>query len=402
MVKPFAPFAPIATALALALGAGVAAAGSAGAGAGLAVIGRSGDSITFKLPGGSGVTLDGRWRAAGTGRWRSVRLGRARRWRVAGLTAATGYLFELRSCRRNRCAAWSRALRESTLQPPAPVTGTAMPVTCRIFPSSNDWNKDVSQLPLDPNSDAYIASIGANGHLHPDVGSDPGYGLPYTVVGPTQPLVPITWTAYGDQSDGHAYPVPPNAPVEAGSDRHVIVVQNGTCKLYELYNARRNTQGGWNADSGAIFDLSRNALRPDGWTSADAAGLPIFAGLIRYDEIQSGHIDHALRFTVARTQRGYIHPATHFASSSSDASLPPMGLRLRLKAGYDIAGFHGAALVILKALRRYGMIVADNGSNWYISGATDPRFNDDDLNQLKSVPGSAFEVVQTGQILRRS
>jgi hypothetical protein len=273
---------------------------------------------------------------------------------------------------------------------------------CPILPEEDVLNEEIANAPPSPNSDNYVASIGLTAHLHPDFGTPPSYGIPYTVVGPAQPLAPITWTAYGDQSDGHAYPVPANAPIEAGSDRHVIVVQNGTCKLYELYNAQRNAAGGWNADSGAIFDLSRNVLRPDGWTSADAAGLPIFAGLIRYDEIQSGHIDHALRFTVARTQRGYIHPATHFASSSDDPSLPPMGLRLRLKAGYDISGFRGAALVILEALRRYGMIVADNGSNWYISGAPDRRFNDDDLNLLKSVPGSAFEVVQTGQILRRS
>jgi hypothetical protein len=272
-------------------------------------------------------------------------------------------------------------------------------VSCPVFPPDNPWNQDVSQLPVDPNSDSYIASIGGSTHLHPDFGSDPSYGIPYTVVGPNQPLVPITFTAYGDQSDPGPYPVPPNAPVEGGSDRHVLVVQNATCKLYEMYNSTRNGAG-WNADSGAVFNLASNALRPEGWTSADAAGLPIFPGLARYDEVvTAGQINHALRFTVQHSQRGYIHPATHFASSSSDPNLPPMGLRLRLKSGYDISGFHGASLVILLALRKYGMIVADNGSNWFISGATDSRWNDDDLNQLKSVPGSAFEAVQTGPIL---
>jgi hypothetical protein len=312
------------------------------------------------------------------------------------------YVFELRSCGGRRCGRWSPPWTASTrpaAQPPA--AGPPGSLGCRVFPSDNPWNQDVSQAPVDPHSDTYVASIGVSGHLHPDTGSNPDYGIPYTVVGSGQPRVPITFTAYGDQSDPGPYPIPPNATVEAGSDHHVLVVQTGACKLYELFNARRSGAG-WDADSGAVFDLNSNSLRPDGWTSADAAGLPIFPGLIRYDEVQAGHIDHALRFTVAQTQRGFIHPATHFASSSSDAALPPMGLRLRLRAGYDIAGFTGAARVILEALRRYGMVVADNGSNWYVTGASDPRWNDTDLNQLKAVPGSAFEVVQTGPILHTS
>jgi hypothetical protein len=211
--------------------------------------------------------------------------------------------------------------------------------------------------------------------------------------------VPITFKAAASDSDPGPYPVPLNAPVEPG-DRHVLTVQNGTCKLYELFDAHRRGAG-WDAGSGAIFDLNSNALRPDGWTSADAAGLPIFAGLVRYDEVQAGHIDHALRFTVARSQNGFIHPATHTASSSTNPNLPPMGLRLRLRASYDISRFTGASRVILEALRKYGMLVADQGSDWYISGSTDSRWNDEDLNQLKSVPGSAFEVVHTGPILRR-
>jgi hypothetical protein len=219
------------------------------------------------------------------------------------------------------------------------------------------------------------------------------------VVGPGQARVPIRFTDYGDESDPGPYPVPLDAPVESGGDRHVLALQTGSCRLYELYAAQRESSG-WAAGSGAAWDLGSDALRREGWTSADAAGLPIFPGLVRRDEVQAGHIDHALRFTVARTQAGYIHPATHYASSSTDPNLPPMGLRLRLKAAYDTTRFHGASLVILAALKRFGMIVADNGSNWYISGATDAGWDDADLNQLKGVPGSAFEVVQTGPIVR--
>ena len=185
-------------------------------------------------------------------------------------------------------------------------------------------------------------------------------------------------------------------------DRHVLVVQSGACKLYELYSAYPNTDGSWKAGSGAVFNLRSNKLRPNGWTSADAAGLPIFAGLIRYDEIQRGYINHAIRFTVPRTQAGFIHPATHFASSSTDPSLPPMGLRLRLKASFDISRFPRVARIILRAMKTYGLILADNGSPWYFQGATDPRWNDNALNTLKTLPGGAFEVVETGPILHSS
>jgi hypothetical protein len=271
---------------------------------------------------------------------------------------------------------------------------------CGIFPPDNPWNTDIAGYPLNPNSDAYVASInssGGNGFLHADFGSNPDYGIPYVVVPAGQALVPITFTEYGDESDPGPYPVPLSAPVEAGSDRHVLVVQPSLCRLYELYHAARGGAG-WEAGSGAIFALDSNQLRPEGWTSADAAGLPIFAGLARFDEVQSGHIDHALRFTATRTQRGYIHPATHYASSSNDPSLPPMGLRLRLKDGYDLSRFHGAARVILEALKKYGLLLADNGTGWFITGATDSRWDDQDLDQLKTVPGSAFEAVQTGAI----
>jgi hypothetical protein len=272
--------------------------------------------------------------------------------------------------------------------------------SCPILPASNPLNGAISKAPVDPNSASYIASIGASLHLHADFGSNPSYGIPYAVVGPRQPKVPIAFTEFGEESDRGPYPVPANAPVEGAGeegDRHVLVLQEGACKLYELYHARRHGAG-WEAGSGAVFNLRSNALRPEGWTSADAAGLPIFPLLARYGEVRAGRIDHALRVTVTRAQRGYIHPAIHFASSRSDPSLPPMGLRLRLKAGFSLAGYRGQALVVLRALQRYGLIVADNGSSWFITGAPDPRWKDEDLNQLKTVPGSAFEAVQSGPI----
>jgi hypothetical protein len=274
---------------------------------------------------------------------------------------------------------------------------------CPLFPANNPLNQEIAHAPVDPRSAAYIASIGLSAHLHPDFGTDPSYGIPYTVVGPRQPKVPITFDEYGEESNPGPYPIPAGAPVEGAGeagDRHVLVLQSGTCRLYELYGAQRSGLG-WRAGSGAVFDLRSNALRPEGWTSADAAGLPIFPLLARYPEVRAGQIDHALRVTVPLTQRGYIHPATHFASDSSNPDLPPMGLRLRLKASYSLAGFHGESLVILRALERYGLIVADNGSPWYITGAPDPHWNDADLEQLKRVPGSAFEAVDTGSIRHR-
>jgi hypothetical protein len=275
--------------------------------------------------------------------------------------------------------------------------------SCPIFPAGNSLNRDISRAPVDANSARYIEAIGAGGHLHADFGTNPSYGIPYAVVGARQPKVPIRFSEYGAESDPGPYPIPPAAPVEGAGeegDRHLLVLQKGSCRLYELYAARR-LAGGWEAASGAVFNLRSNALRPEGRTSADAAGLPIFPLLVRYPEVRSGQIDHALRVTVARTQRGYIHPATHFASSDSDPSLPPMGLRLRLKAGFSLSGYHGQALIVLRALKRYGLIVADNGSSWYVTGAPDPRWRDEDLDQLKRVPGAAFEAVQTGPILHR-
>ena len=294
--------------------------------------------------------------------------------------------------------------------PPKPIsvapagasTGATLLSGCQVFPRDNPWNTDISSYPVHPNSAAYVASIGGSGHLHADFGGNGEYGIPFTVVPQGAPRVPITFTAYGDESDAGPYPVPLTAPVEGGAssdgDRHVLVLEQGVCKLYELYRSFQVGQE-WNADSGAVYDLGSNKLRADYWTSADAAGLPILPGLVRYDEVAAGAVTHAIRFTVQRTQKGFIHPATHYASNRSDASLPPMGLRMRLRADFDISKFMGQSRVILEGMKKYGIILADNGSNWYLTGAADPRWNDDDLNQLKTVPGSAFEAVDTGGII---
>jgi len=265
-------------------------------------------------------------------------------------------------------------------------------------------------MPADPNSANLIASIGLNTGLHPDFGTvydGAPNGIPYVVVSATQSLVTINFTAYGDESDPGPYPVPSNAPIEGGpnssGDRHVLVIDRDHWKLYELgYAFPINNGASWNANCGAAFDLNSNALRPAGWTSADAAGLPIFPGLVRYDEaVEQGQITHALRFTVQNSRRAYVYPARHFASSKTDPNLPPMGMRVRLKASFDISGFPPEVQVILRALKKYGMMVADNGSNWYISGAPDPRWSDDHLRTLGSIKGSNFEVVQMAAIVTK-
>ncbi|MFN0028428.1 MAG: hypothetical protein ACKV2O_14800 [Acidimicrobiales bacterium] len=270
---------------------------------------------------------------------------------------------------------------------------------CPVFPADNAWNTDISAHPVRAESAGWVNAVGIR-NLHPDFGANPAYGIPFTVVGPGEPAVPVTFVDYGDESDPGPYPVPLDAPIEGGvnasGDRHVLALQQDSCRLHELFNARPDPAGGWTASSGAIFDLRSNAQRPNGWTSADAAGLPILPGLVRYDEVRRGAITHALRFTVPSTQRGFIWPATHFAGNTPTS--PPMGARFRLKASFDVSGYHGDARVILEALKKYGMIVADNGTGWYISGATDPRWNDTDIGQLKTVPGSAFEVVDTGPV----
>jgi hypothetical protein len=281
-----------------------------------------------------------------------------------------------------------------------PGPGTTL-AGCPVFPKDNDFNRDISGARVHPRSRQYIASIGSSTTLHADFGSGRygNYGIPFRVVDKSQRKIPVEFTAYGDESDRGPYPIPLNTRIEGGSDNHVLALQRGSCKLYELYRARRD-KNRWLADSGAKFDLRSNRMRPAGWTSADAAGLPILPGLARADEARRGRITHALRVTVSESQRGYIHPARHFASSSNDRSLPPMGLRLRLKAGYGLGRFSGQSLAIMKALKKYGLIVADNGSDWYISGTPDKRWNDDVLDQLKTVPGRAFEAIKTGHIHR--
>lgn len=272
---------------------------------------------------------------------------------------------------------------------------------CPVLPKSNAWNRDISKAKVHPRSARYIRSIGRGTTLHPDFGSGRygDYGIPFRVVGRKQRRIPVLFTAFGSESDPGPYPIPLDTRIEGGSDDHVIALQRGTCRLYELYRARRG-KGRWLADSGAKFDLRSNRLRPAGWTSADAAGLPILPGLARAGEASKGAIHHALRVTVSETQRGYIHPARHFASNSGDRDLPPMGLRLRLKRGYPLAGFTGQARAILVAMKRFGLIVADNGSDMYFGGAPDRRWNDDALDRLKSVPARAFEAVATGPIHR--
>ena len=273
---------------------------------------------------------------------------------------------------------------------------------CTVFPRSNAWNQRVDQLPVAGNSAQIIASIGSGTGLHADFGSGlwdgAPIGIPITVVGRRQAKTRVSFD-YADESDRGPYPIPRNVKIEGGrsstGDRHALIVDRDACRLYELY-ALYPKSGGWHAGSGAIWNLRSNRVRPAGWTSADAAGLPILPGLARYDEVKRGVIDHALRFTVQRTRRAYVFPARHFASDSTDPNLPPMGLRLRLKASFDISGYPHQAQIVLVALKRYGMLVADNGANWYITGAPDPRWSNDQLHTLGRVKGSDFEVVASG------
>lgn len=279
-----------------------------------------------------------------------------------------------------------------------------------IFPADNAWNRDVSKLKLHAKSPAWLQSVGLDKPVHPDFGtvwnSAPN-GIPFVAVSPTQAKSAVQFD-YADESDVGPYPIPSNPPIEGGpnapadADRHVLMIDAKNKKLYELYQVNPLPGGKWKAGSGAIFDLSSNKLRPTGWTSADAAGLPIFPGLARYDEIvELGKLPHALRFTVKRTQRAYILPATHFASNSTDPNLPPMGMRVRLRASFDTSSFPKLSQVLLQGLKTYGMLLADNGGDWFVSGAPDARWDDEAISTLKRVKVRDFEVVDTGPLVTR-
>jgi hypothetical protein len=264
---------------------------------------------------------------------------------------------------------------------------------CEIFPASNAWNERVDTLPVAGDSAAMIKAIGLNTGVHPDFDTSSGDGIPYNIVGSSTPRSTVTFQ-YNSESDHVGYPIPASPKIEGGSDRHLLMVDTTACRLYELFDATKSG-GTWHAGSGATWSLTSNALRPAGWTSADAAGLPIFPGLARYDQVSAGAIRHALRFTAPDSCAGYVYPARHEAGSGSCSVEPPMGLRVRLKASFDISGFAPQARVILQALKTYGMILADNGSAWYISGAYSPHWDDDGLHNLNQVKGSDFEVVDT-------
>jgi hypothetical protein len=268
---------------------------------------------------------------------------------------------------------------------------------CPVFPASSPWNQRVDQLPVDPRSAAIVGSIGLDDPVHPDFGSGRyegrPIGIPYQVVDRAAKTTRVRFE-YAGESDKGPYPIPKRPRIEGGGDRHMLLVQRGSCRLYELFAARKSGSK-WHAGSGAIFDLRSNKLRPRGWTSADAAGLPILPGLARYEEVKAGEIKHALRFTVSSTRRAFVFPARHFASGETDPDLPAMGQRLRLKASTDISRLPQQARIVATALKRYGMLVADNGSDWYISGAPDPGWDNDDLHALGRLKGSDFEVVTT-------
>lgn len=291
----------------------------------------------------------------------------------------------------------------TTLQAQPQISG------CEVFPSNNVWNTPVDTLPVDANSAQYVATIGASAPAHPDFGSgtydgEP-IGIPYATVPGTQPKVPVSFQ-YADESDPGPYPIPANVPIEGGpqstGDRHVLVIDTDNCILYEMWSSYPQPDGSWQAGSGAIFHLTSNALRPSGWTSADAAGLPIFPGLVRYDEVATGAIQHAIRFTAPQTRDTYIWPARHEASSLTGNNYPAMGQRFRLKASVNISGFSPAVQVILTALKKYGMILADNGSSWYLSGATDDRWDNDTLHEIAQLQGSDFEAVDESSLMVQS
>lgn len=277
---------------------------------------------------------------------------------------------------------------------------------CRVFPPDHIWNVPVDTLPLHPQSRQFVASIGGERPLHPDFGSRPwkgGFpGIPYTIAQPGAPKIKVSLQS--PESDPGPYVIPDYAAIEGegglpGGDRHVLVVDPSDCHLYELFAARREPRGGWSASSGAIFSLNSYSLRPAGWTSADAAGLPILPGLVRYEEVAAGEIAHALRFTAPHTRRAFVWPARHFASRLADPSFPPMGQRFRLRAGYPLDTFPPQARIILQGLKRYGMMLADNGGPWYLTGVAHPGWDDGQILSLKRVRGSDFEAVDVSGLM---
>ena len=302
----------------------------------------------------------------------------------------------------------SLLLCSTAIAPKAGAYPLATAPGCRIFPRNDHWNLRVDRLPRHPRSTEIVRRVGLDQALHADFGSGRWnggpIGIPVIAVPGDQERVPVRFR-YSDESDPGPYPIPPDAPIEGGraadGDRHVIVVDKARCRLYEMFDARPVDGGNrWRAGSGATWSLRSSRLRPRGWTSADAAGLPILPGLVRYNEVRRGEINHALRFTVEDTRRAFIYPARHFASDLTNRNLPAMGQRFRLKRSFAISGFPRQARIVLRALKRYGMIVADNGSDWYISGSPSARWNNDALHTLHDVPGSAFVVVDTSELPR--
>jgi hypothetical protein len=283
-----------------------------------------------------------------------------------------------------------------------------VPEGCALFPRNNIWNTPIDTLPTDARSEAYVASIGMDAGLHPDFGAGlyegTPLGIPFVRVPGNQPPVAVTFTEAGEESDPGPYPIPPDAPIEGGlcadGDRHVIVVQAETCTLYELYYAHPRPDGSWQASGGARFDLASNTLRPAEWTSADAAGLPILPGLVRYEEIETGAINHALRFTAELTQEAYVWPARHQAGATTNPDVPPLGQRFRLKTEVELGDFSPTNQIILHALKTYGMMLADNGSSWFLSGAPDDRWDNDDLHALQErIHGRDFEAVDCSSLI---
>jgi hypothetical protein len=276
---------------------------------------------------------------------------------------------------------------------------------CPVFPSDNIWNTPIDTLPVDKNSDLYVDTIGRDTNVHPDFGASwegSPIGIPYMVVDSSQTKVQVSFD-YTEESDQQPYPIPENPMIEGGpegdGDRHILLVDKDACTLYELFYAVLQDDGTWSAGSGAIFDLTSNALRPEGWTSADTAGLPILPGLVRSDEVAAGEINHALRFTAPETRQTYVWPGRHYASDLTDENYPPLGQRFRLKADYDISGFSPEVQVILTALKTYGMILADNGSNWFISGESNEEWDNDILGELKQLTGNDFEAVDVTSLI---